>query len=260
MIAKTKDHYYKGNKNESGAALVVAMLFMLVMTLLGMGAISSAFMEEKMVGNSIDRERAFQAAEATLRLAERHLSTSTNKKNSIALVCGTEISQTDPCNRSYDESGNKIKYFGDDLGDECAAGYCTPREQDVSFDMDAALDCSDGNYIPERWQTCPSDTLGAAHNMNLFITAGKYQEYPFSEQLEGLSQAPRYIIEFLGYRTPEGEVSNCDSNNDGINDTPATSAFWPFCITDMAYFRVTALAYGGSVNTNVMLQSTVLID
>ena len=236
------------------------MLFLLVMTLLGMSAISSAFMEEKMVGNAIDRERAFQAAEATLRLAERNLDASTNKEDSIYLICGTDSLETDSCNRAYDASGNKIKFYGEDLGDECGSGFCTPREQDAGFKKSAALSCSDSDYLPERWQTCPSGTAAAGNSLNVFTTAGKYQEYTFSQQLEGLSQPPRYIIEFLGYRVPEGEISNCDSNSDGVNDTPASSAFWPFCITDLAYFRVTALAYGGSKNTKVMLQSTVLID
>lgn len=55
---------------QRGVALVVALILLVVMTLLGLGAMRSVTLEEKMASNTLDRGISFQAAEATLREAE----------------------------------------------------------------------------------------------------------------------------------------------------------------------------------------------
>ncbi len=255
---KTMRHNFK--KSQQGIVLVVALIFLLIMTVLGIAGISASFMEEKMVGNSISRENAFQAAEAALRAGERYLAVSTNKATIIEAICGTAADAEDDCNRAFTSNGTDNKDDGDDLGDDCTNGFCTPREQDWEYDNNAANDCSDANYIPERWESCPTGSAAAGNNMNLFNNAGFYQTYPTAGQLGSISQEPRYIIEFLGFRIPEGELSACDTDSDGFNDTPPDSAFWPFCENDLAHFRVTAMGYGGTRNTKVMLQSTLVVD
>lgn len=55
---------------ERGASLVVALIFLIILTVLGLTAMRVATMEERMSGNSRDRSLAFQAAEAALRDAE----------------------------------------------------------------------------------------------------------------------------------------------------------------------------------------------
>jgi type IV pilus assembly protein PilX len=59
-----------GLPNEGGAALIVSLLFLLIMTLTGIAAIQVATMEERMSGNLRDRNLAFQAAESALRAGE----------------------------------------------------------------------------------------------------------------------------------------------------------------------------------------------
>lgn len=56
---------------QRGISLVIVLLFLLVMSVLGVTAIRTSNLEEKMSGNERDRELAFEAAEATLRDAER---------------------------------------------------------------------------------------------------------------------------------------------------------------------------------------------
>jgi len=63
-----------GGRFEHGAVLVVGLVFLLLMTLLGVTAFSLATQEERMAGNTRDRLRAFEAAEAALRECERYLS------------------------------------------------------------------------------------------------------------------------------------------------------------------------------------------
>lgn len=55
---------------QEGAALVVGLIFLIVLALLGIGAMSINAMEERMAGNSRDLNLAFQAAESALRDAE----------------------------------------------------------------------------------------------------------------------------------------------------------------------------------------------
>lgn len=59
---------------QRGAVLVVGLIFLALMTLIGVTAYSVATQEERMAGNARDRLRAFEAAEAALRDCEGHLS------------------------------------------------------------------------------------------------------------------------------------------------------------------------------------------
>jgi type IV pilus assembly protein PilX len=60
---------------QQGAILIVSMLLLLVMTLIGITAISTTTLEEKMAGNNRQRQLAFQAASSALRDAETWLIT-----------------------------------------------------------------------------------------------------------------------------------------------------------------------------------------
>lgn len=55
---------------QRGAALVIALIMLLVMTVLGITAMQVTRMEERMAGNSRDINLAFQGAEAALRDGE----------------------------------------------------------------------------------------------------------------------------------------------------------------------------------------------
>ncbi len=55
---------------QRGAALVVGLIFLAMLSLMGVAAYSVATQEERMSGNTRDRIRAFEAAEASLRDCE----------------------------------------------------------------------------------------------------------------------------------------------------------------------------------------------
>ncbi|POP53848.1 pilus assembly PilX family protein [Zhongshania marina] len=59
---------------QRGAALIVSLVFMLILTIIGAASMQSATMQERMAGNARNVEQAFQAAEAALRQAEDELS------------------------------------------------------------------------------------------------------------------------------------------------------------------------------------------
>lgn len=58
---------------QRGAALVVGLIFLVILTLLGITAMQTTTLEERIAGNSRDRDVAFQADEATLRDGERDI-------------------------------------------------------------------------------------------------------------------------------------------------------------------------------------------
>lgn len=55
---------------QQGAVLVVSLIMLLIMTIIGVSAMRTTILEEKMAGNYRDSNIAFQAAEAALRDAE----------------------------------------------------------------------------------------------------------------------------------------------------------------------------------------------
>ena len=56
---------------EGGATLIIALMFLIVLTLLGIAGSRNAVLQERMAGASRDRSVAFQAAELALRSGEK---------------------------------------------------------------------------------------------------------------------------------------------------------------------------------------------
>lgn len=69
----THSHRSSRRNTQSGAALVVSLMMLLVMTLIGITAMNTTVLEEKMAGNNRQRQIAFQAASGALRSAEAWL-------------------------------------------------------------------------------------------------------------------------------------------------------------------------------------------
>lgn len=70
---------------QRGIALIVTLVLLVVVTLLGLGAIRGTTIMQRITGNFYDRSVAFQAAEAGLQAAAQKLSNSTAV---IARTCG----------------------------------------------------------------------------------------------------------------------------------------------------------------------------
>jgi type IV pilus assembly protein PilX len=58
---------------QRGAALILALIFLLLMTMLSTSSMRTATMQERMAGNTRDLNLGFQSAEAALRVAEAWL-------------------------------------------------------------------------------------------------------------------------------------------------------------------------------------------
>lgn len=69
----TRQPVYRSTYHQRGAALLTGLIFMVILTLLGITAARMAGLEERMSGNMRDRALAMQAAEMALRDAERDI-------------------------------------------------------------------------------------------------------------------------------------------------------------------------------------------
>ncbi len=58
---------------QRGAVLVITLIMLLVLTILGITAMQTTTMQEKMAGNARDRDLAFQSAESALRAGEDYI-------------------------------------------------------------------------------------------------------------------------------------------------------------------------------------------
>ena len=78
-------------KQQSGTALIMTLLMLLVMTLIGVNSLSTSSMEERMAGNAQDRQKAFQAAEAALAFAEDFVRNNVNAKSVFTTSAGDHL-------------------------------------------------------------------------------------------------------------------------------------------------------------------------
>ena len=60
----------QSRQRQRGVALIMALVFLMILTIIGVTALSTTSLQEKMAGNVQDKNTAFQAAESALREAE----------------------------------------------------------------------------------------------------------------------------------------------------------------------------------------------
>ena len=84
------------HRSERGSALIVSLIFMLLLTIIGVGAMQSSSLQERMAGNARDVNNAFQAAEAAVRMAETYLQNAVvgpfSGANGLYRYCGVGVS------------------------------------------------------------------------------------------------------------------------------------------------------------------------
>lgn len=67
-------HGAANKRQQQGMTLIIAMIFLLILTLLGVTAMQGTVVEERIAGNTRDKDMAFQSAEDGLRAGEVFLS------------------------------------------------------------------------------------------------------------------------------------------------------------------------------------------
>ena len=197
----------KIHSGQQGVALLMAMLFLVIITLIGIASMTGTTLEERMARNYRETNIAFQAAEAALRDAE------TDMTGGAGVTRAPLISPAD---------------FA-----AIAAGTCS-----------ATGECTPATSAPQVWDW-NGTTSSMLENTNTSVRYGTYTGksnflFPISAQNTetgyvgvllpsmGVAKQPRYVVEYLGVSGP---------NN---------------------VYRITAIGYGPTPTTKVILQEEVL--
>ena len=77
----------KSRRDQHGVALIMSLIFLVLMTLVGMTGIRAITKEERMVAQSYDRTIAFQAAESALREAEILIENASRPTPAVNTAC-----------------------------------------------------------------------------------------------------------------------------------------------------------------------------
>ena len=106
---------------QQGAAFVTGLIFLMVLTMLGITVAKMATIEERMSGNMRDRMIAMQAAEMALRYAEQHVRDNDPTTNNPKAIEGIE---------EFDTSCTSgLCYYGAGVAAPVVSAtttYCTP--------------------------------------------------------------------------------------------------------------------------------------
>ena len=174
---------------EHGVSLVLVMIFLVILSMLGISAMQSSTLSSRIARNETDRNVAFQAAESALRDAE----------NDIAY-------------RRFDRTACTPSIVG-----------CRTFEGMLNFDVV----CTDGLCDTVG----PPEVTGIWENKDLWKPTGSsvaYGTHTGAADLPLVIRQPRYIIE--GFQM-------------GLDGSTV--------------YRVTAVGFGASESTQIMLQTSV---
>ncbi len=164
-----------GARRERGAALIVALLLLTIVSLLATSAWQIGMQEERIVGHQRDRSIAFEAAEAALRDAE----------SDVLNVCA---SGGTGCTVRSDYINGETGFGDSGAEGSCSQeGLCLPvREQRPDFTSSAAVNALRSTVAPRS------------------VQYGTYTRTTANRNLRGpdgnpLPRQPRYVIEAMCY-------------------------------------------------------------
>ncbi|MCJ8314945.1 MAG: hypothetical protein HRU38_11465 [Saccharospirillaceae bacterium] len=208
--------------HQRGQALLLALIFLVVLSLIGVSSIKTATSEQSMAWLYEDKEFALEAAEAALKEGEQWISNVTiNPLIHTKKGCTGDLL----CFKQFCANGL------------CLTGYIDDSDKCILQSVDPWADRTDlsNNYLKDN-----SDDL-----INLWVRDGKTKLV--ETQYPGSFSKAQFIIEFYCFT---------QKDPDGVppNPYPADRHAWS------QLYRITALATGKSENSKVMLQSTLMKD
>jgi type IV pilus assembly protein PilX len=151
---------------EQGAVLIVSLIFLVILTMLGVTAMTGTTMEERIAGNTRDQGLAFQAAEAALRDARRDI-------NGLTVNSGAGRAM-------------HVSHFG--VGG--APGSCNTAAGREGL-------CLPTTYASEIDAVLPRVPANVSFTGLPSVPYGRYTGAPPLSGPERLSQEPRYVIEIF---------------------------------------------------------------
>lgn len=232
--------HFKSNSQtpyQDGAALITSLIFLTVLTMLGMTTLGTSLLESRMSGNARDRNFAFQAAEIALRDAESYI------LNSGRIIREYAI--------GHDEAGTCTGLKEKECDAQvCKFGFCYNGGQMNNNDKSWA-DTSVWNSGETYWANALqyAQPLKSVSGMgDAAVKTARYANPEFlplnaatgnCAAIKGNCQYSQPDLLPLVRRQPEYLIEPATKNNGG--DT-------------LYYYRITVRAYGMRGGTRVLLQ------
>lgn len=203
---------------QHGAVLLMALIFLLLLTMLALSAAGRSLLQERMVGGLRNAQLAEMGAEAAVRGAEWKLWSLPAR--GLRLDCPSDLLSS--C-YSFDPA----------MPNSAANRFRTSGAWPANTDLSASTEYrGDGGNAIDYTTMRGSMLMGE------------------SQKIARLAKNPRYIIERLGQETPPGAGSQIEggvTSAYGSSSTPSTS-LW--------IWRVTARSTGGNADTMRIVEST----
>jgi type IV pilus assembly protein PilX len=134
-------------RQQDGAALLVCLIILVLVTLIGLTTMKSSVLQERMSGGNSDRTQAFEAAELMLRDAERHVQLNLTSVSGFVLGCANGLCLA-PSNGSsaadqVDWDGPLVGSYGQGTGAAALSGL--PRQPKYIIELLAEMPPPLGN-------------------------------------------------------------------------------------------------------------------
>lgn len=144
-------------KKQTGAALMVSLVILLIMTMIGLAAMRTSSMAEKMAANTMDVEIAFQAAEIALRDAESLIARETDENE---LEPNNTGSNSVWVAEAMDPELNNVESWWHERGADWWAANGIASSSDITFETNAgAITITTPRYIIEYQQFVTDDLV-----------------------------------------------------------------------------------------------------
>ena len=114
---------------QQGVALVIALVFLLLLTIIGVTAMQTATLQERMAGNLRDRNVGLQAGELTLRDAEQTVEAGVSTNSDFVFRDGDAPDWRDT---DCDDDGSVSVVSDTDLSNEVDSAPCYFAEENVT--------------------------------------------------------------------------------------------------------------------------------
>ncbi|MDD2545046.1 MAG: pilus assembly protein PilX [Burkholderiaceae bacterium] len=229
-------------RTQQGISLLTVLLIMVLSILLALWASRTALIHEMVVGNDVDYQRAFEAAQAMLQDAELDIRGERADGSACTPVAGdSDVCRTGTQAWFVDTDSDLtplLTLLDNQTATGCIDGICRKRVGPQDFWRDSSL-------LPQMLaqNTSSRALVGARYGQYTGAQTGNYSNPILKERAQG--KGAWYWVEVMPY----------DSSYSNLLTEPTVPTFL-LNLRPQVVYRITAIARGLKPGSQVVLQST----
>ena len=204
-------NYIKPYRNEEGFVLVTAMLIMVVLTILGIAALSNTSIELQIAGNDRRHKEAFAEAEAGAVLGTELVAQNINCADGFTATTGSTIADIEGAIRVYERNTNGLAFYMNPVTPDADIGDITKADAAYPIANLAANVQKTHLYIGGASQMGAGGSLidnsGYERKGKSGAGGGIFKMYDIYSQYIGLNNTESIVL--LGWRHPVDLIDDC---------------------------------------------------